>query len=97
VGFIITLDGVKIYACGDTSKTKQMERFADLDIDYAILCGDGVYNMDLNEAAECARLIGAKHNIIIHLKPDELFDRERAEKWTAPNKIIVEPGAEIDL
>ncbi|MCL1862155.1 MAG: MBL fold metallo-hydrolase [Defluviitaleaceae bacterium] len=97
VGFLITLDDVKLYACGDTSTTKQMERFVDLEIDYAILCGDGVYNMDLNEAAECARLIGAKHNIIIHLKPGELFDRERAEKWNAPNKIIVEPGEEIAL
>jgi len=97
VGFIITLDDVKIYACGDTSKTKHMERFAELEIDYAILCGDGVYNMDLDEAAECARLICAKHNIIIHLKPGELFDRERAEKWDAQNKIIVEPGEEISL
>jgi L-ascorbate metabolism protein UlaG (beta-lactamase superfamily) len=97
VGFIITLDDVKIYACGDTSKTKHMERFTELEIDYAILCGDGVYNMDLDEAAECARLIGAKYNIIIHLKPGELFDRERAEKWDAPDKIIVEPGEEISL
>ncbi|MCL1792841.1 MAG: MBL fold metallo-hydrolase [Oscillospiraceae bacterium] len=97
VGFIITLDGVKIYASGDTSKTGQMETFAKMELDYAILCGDGVYNMDLDEAAECARLIGAKHNIIIHLKPKTLFDRERAERWDAPNKIIVEPGEEIVL
>ena len=97
VGFIITLNGIKIYASGDTSKTEQMETFAEMELDYAILCGDGIYNMDLEGAAECARLIGAKHNIIIHLKPRELFDRERAEKWDAPNKIIVEPGEEIVL
>ena len=97
VGFIITLDGIKIYASGDTSKTKQMETFADMNLDYAILCGDGIYNMDLDEAAECARLIGAKHNIIVHLKPRALFDRDRAEQWDAPNKIIVETGEEIVL
>ena len=97
VGFIITLDGIKIYASGDTSTTKQMEEFADMNLDYAILCGDGIYNMDLDEAAECARLIGAKHNIIIHIKPRALFDRGRAEQWNAPNKIIIEPGDEIDL
>lgn len=97
VGYIVTLDGIKIYASGDTSKTKQMESFADMGLDYAILPGDGVYNMDLDEAAECAKLIGAKHNIIIHLKPGALFDREKAEKWDAPNKIIVEPGEEITL
>ena len=97
VGYIITVDGVKIYASGDTSRTKQMERFADLEIDYAVLCGDGIYNMDLDEAADCARLIGAKHNIIIHVKPKALFDRERAEQWNAPNKWIIEPGQEIEL
>jgi hypothetical protein len=56
-----------------------------------------LYNMDLDEAADCARLIGAKHNIIIHLKPQALFDRERAEQWDAPNKIIIEPREEINL
>jgi len=50
-------------------KEKQMETFAELELDYAILPGDGIFNMDLKHAAECARLIGAKHNIIIHLNP----------------------------
>ena len=97
MGFIITIDGVKIYAGGDTSKTTQMETFADMNLDYALLCGDGFYNMGLEEAAECARLIGAKHNIIIHVKPKALFDRELAEKWEAPNKLIIEPNEEITL
>ena len=97
VGFIITIDGVKIYASGDTSKTKQMETFAAMELDYAILCGDGVFNMGLKEAAECAKLTGAKHNIIIHLKPGALFDRKKAEKWDAPDKLIVEPDQEIAL
>jgi L-ascorbate metabolism protein UlaG (beta-lactamase superfamily) len=97
VGYIITLDGIKIYASGDTSKTKQMPEFAARGLDYAILCGDGKFNMSLKEAAECARLIGAKHNIPIHLKPGALFDREKAEEWNAPNKVIVEPGEEITL
>jgi L-ascorbate metabolism protein UlaG (beta-lactamase superfamily) len=97
VGFIITVDGVKLYACGDTSKTAQMETFAEKNLDYAVLCGDGFYNMGLEEAAECARLIKAKHNIIIHVKPGALFDREKAEQWDAPNKIIIEPNQEIEL
>ncbi|MCL1808558.1 MAG: MBL fold metallo-hydrolase [Clostridiales bacterium] len=96
VGYIITLDGVKIYASGDTSLTKQMETFAGLELDYALFPGDGIFNMGLAEAAECARLVGAKHNIIIHLKPGESV-RRKAEKWGAPNKLIVEPGDEIEL
>ena len=97
VGYIIELDGVKIYAAGDTSKTGQMETFAALQLDYAILPGDGFFNMGLKEASECASLVGAKHNIIIHLKPGALFDRKKADKWDAPNKLILEPNQEIEL
>jgi len=96
VGYIITLDGVKVYACGDTSMTGQMEAFAELKLDYALFPGDGIFNMGLEEAAECAILVGAKHNILIHLKPGESV-RKKTEKWNAPNKIIVERGQEINL
>ena len=97
VGYIISVDGIKIYAAGDTSKTKQMESFSALELDYAILPCDGIFNMDLKESAECARLIAAKHNIPIHLKPGALFDEKRAEKWTAPNRLIIKPAEEIEL
>lgn len=99
VGYLITLDDVKIYASGDTSKTQEMKTFAVLKLDYALFCGDGVYNMDLAEAAECATLVKAKHNIIIHTLPSTagLFDRAKAESWNAPNKLIIEPKQEIKL
>ena len=96
VGYIITLDSVKIYASGDTSKTEQMETFAALTLDYALFPGDGMFNMNPDEAAECARLICAKHNILIHLKPGESY-RKKTEKWQAPNKLIIEQGEEINL
>jgi L-ascorbate metabolism protein UlaG (beta-lactamase superfamily) len=96
VGFIITLDNIKIYAGGDTSKTGQMETFAALELDYALFPGDGFFNMGPKEAAECAKLVGAQHNILIHLKPGESI-RKTAEKWEAPGKLIIEPGQEIDL
>ena len=97
VGFIITADGLKLYFSCDTSKTEQMASFASRNIDYAFLCGDGFYNMSLEEAAEAAKLIGAKHNVPVHLKPGELFDRALAEKFNGPNRLIIEAGKEIDL
>jgi L-ascorbate metabolism protein UlaG (beta-lactamase superfamily) len=97
VGYIVTVDGLKLYFCGDTSTTPQMAEFAAKKLDYAFLCADGFYNMGLEEAAECAKLIGAKHNVPVHLKPGELFDREMAEQWSAPNKLIIEPGKEVGL
>ena len=97
VGFIVEVDGVKIYFSGDTSTTDDMANFSKLELDYAFLCGDGVYNMDMAEAAACARLIGAKHNVLVHTTPGVLFDAEKAAAWDAPNKLIVAAGQEIEL
>ena len=97
VGYIIIADGLQLYFCGDTSTTPQMAELAARKLDYAFLCADGHYNMGLEEAAECAKLIGAKHNVPVHLKPGELFDREMAEQFNAPNRLIIEGGREIEL
>ena len=97
VGYIITIDSVKIYASGDTSKTKQMESFAALKLDYAIFPGAGLLSMGPKEAAACSRLIGAKHNMLVHHSPFLIFDRNKADKWEAPNKMILAPGQEVPL
>ena len=97
VGYIITVDGIKIYASGDTSKTEQMKTFAGKNIDYALFSTDGKFNMGMKEASECAKIINAKHNIPVHMSPGKLFDRNRAEKFDAPNRLILEPNQEIEL
>ena len=97
VGFIITIDGLKLYFSTDTNKTAQMASFAAKKLDYAFLCCDGFYNMGLAEAAECAKLIGAKHNVPVHLKPGELFDRSLAEQFKGHNRLIIEAGEEAEL
>jgi len=99
VGFVITIDGIKIYASGDTSKIKSMETLSGTGIDYALFPGDGMANMGPDEAAECARLVGAKHNSIIHLMPwrGANFYKNAGEKWGAPNKLILLPGEEYEL
>ena len=97
VGYIITLDGISLYAAGDTSQTAAMAGFAARGLDYALLPCDGVFNMNPKEAAACAKLINAKHSIPIHMKPGALFSEKAAEKWDAPNKLVVRPGAEITL
>ena len=97
VGFMLTVDGIKIYIAADTSRTKTMESFAARKLDYVLLPIDGAYNMDATEAAACARLIGARVNIPVHMKPGALFDREIAETFDAPGRRIVIPGEEIEL
>lgn len=97
VGYILTVDGITVYGAGDTSTTEQMKELASRKLDYALLCGDGHYNMSVAEASKCAELIGAAHNIPIHLKPGALFDRAAAETFTGHNRLIVEAGEEIEL
>lgn len=101
VGYILTLsDGISVYVSGDTSKTKQMPSLAKKQIDYAFFCCDGIYNMDTDEAAECAALVGAKHNIPYHViaaSGSAVFDRTRAEQFDAPNRMILDADEEIEL
>ncbi|HHV32971.1 MBL fold metallo-hydrolase [Caproiciproducens sp. LBM24188] len=98
VGFLITADQRTIYAAGDTSKTSYMsEKLANIAIDYALLPTDGVYNMNVHEASECAKVIGAKHNIPIHMVVGDLFDEKIADAFQANGKIVLKPGMKIRL
>ena len=97
VGYLIGVDHKLIYAAGDTSTTDFMEKLAAEQIDYALLPIDGVYNMDEKEASACAKLIGARHTIPVHMKPGELFDRKKAEAFEADGRLILEPGQAIEL
>lgn len=98
VGWLITLsDGITIYASGDTSTTDQMAELAERNIDYAFFCCDGKYNMDMDEAIACAKLVNAKHSIPYHMAPGKLFDQKRAEKFDVPNRLIIPAGKEITL
>ena len=97
VGYLIEADGKLMYFAGDTSKTEQMQQLAQRHIDYAFLPADGIYNMDVPEAVECAEIIGAKHTVPIHISPGKLFDLERAKRFTTSSAMIVEPGNEIEI
>ncbi len=98
VGWLITLpDGVSVYATGDTSTTDQMAELGSRDIHYAFIVCDGKYNMDMDEAMACARLINARHSIPYHMAPGKLFDQARAELFDVPGRLIVPAGEEIIL
>ncbi len=101
VGFILAFsDGAKVYLSGDTSTTPQMKELAARNLDYAFFCCDGVYNMDVPEAIECAKTVGAKHNIPYHMIPADkvnCFDQKVAESFDVPGRIILRPGEELKI
>lgn len=53
--------------------------------------------MGLGEAAECAGLVEAKHNIPYHVTAKEgvVFDRELVVQFEASNRLIVEAGEKL--
>ena len=97
VGYILTIDGKTVYLSGDTSTTDAMPGFKDRNLDYAFLCMDGKYNMEPEEATECAKMIGAKHTVPYHMAPGKLFDAEIAKKLKVDSLLIVPAGSKIEL
>ncbi len=101
VGYILTFtDGVSVYISGDTSLTTEMTELSSKEIDYAFFCCDGVYNMDVNEATECAKLVNAKHSIPYHMVPSDSgkgFDENVAAQFDGPGKTILQPGDILEL
>ena len=97
VGYMLEFDGIKLYHAGDTSKIKEMEDFPSKNITYALLPMDGVYNMGPEEASEVAKIIKAKYYIPIHTGADGVYNEENIGKFKADNKIVLKPGAKLEL
>jgi len=100
VGYILTFsNGVTLYLSGDTSTTPQMTELSERNLDYAFFCCDGVYNMNVDEAIECAKTVNAKHSIPYHMIPanEGGFDQSVAESFDVEGRIIIRPGEELVL
>ena len=102
VGYILTFNNeVSLYVSGDTSKTDQMGSLGSRNLDYAFFCCDGVFNMGPEEAADCAKLVGAKVSIPYHSGSASVtvFNEDNAEKFVSdvPGGIILTPGSELTL
>lgn len=97
VGFIVDVDGVRIYVAGDTSYMPFMDRLESQNIDYALLPIDGVFNMGPEEATNVANIIKPKHLIPYHMKPGMLFDIKQDMKVSYEKTMLVRPGDEIPL
>ena len=63
LGFIVTIDGTRIYHAGDTDLIPEMD---DLTVDVALLPVSGTYVMTADEAVEAAKKIMPKVAIPMH-------------------------------
>lgn len=65
-GFIVEVDGHKVYFAGATKKCDGMSKLHDMAIDIAILPIGGGQVMDVDEAGEAAEMINAREIIPMH-------------------------------
>jgi L-ascorbate metabolism protein UlaG (beta-lactamase superfamily) len=63
LGFIVTLEGERLYFAGDTDRIPEM---TDIDCDVALLPVGGTYTMDIEEAAQATADIGPKVVVPMH-------------------------------
>ena len=63
LGFIVTVEGVRIYHAGDTDVIPEMDSF---DVDIALLPVSGTYVMTAEEAVRAAKMIKPKLVIPMH-------------------------------
>lgn len=64
VGFVLEIEGKKIYHAGDTDRIPEMAELGEIDL--ALLPIGGTYTMDATEAAEAVKMIKPKKVIPMH-------------------------------
>ncbi len=88
IGYVVNIDGIRIYHAGDTDKIPEMK---EIDVDVALLPIGGTYTMDVKEAIEAAKDINAKVFVPMHygeigLKADPLEFERNVE-----NAVVLKP------
>lgn len=87
-GFIVTLDGQRIYHAGDTDHIPEMANLGEIDI--ALLPVGGTYVMTAEEAVEAAATINAKVSVPMHIgRTPETLEFAAEFKDNAPVEVTV--------
>lgn len=91
VGYIIGIEGKRIYFSGDTDYIPEMKQLTDIDI--AIVPIGGIFTMDMEEAVEAVLEIRPKHVIPVHhLKNDPREFKAMLEKRMDIDVRLLETG-----
>ena len=96
-GYVLDIDGYKLYHSGDTSNIEEMKQLESMKINYALICMDGYYNMGPKEAMLVAEVIKAKYVMPIHSSPKDSYSQKNVDAFMLDNKVVVEPGHSIFL
>ena len=95
VGFVIGIGEKKLYHCGDTSKLDEMAELTEKNLDIAMLCIDGQYNMGPAEAMEAAGVIKAKTVIPMHTGFSDTERQNNVDAFNPAGKLVLKEGDSI--
>lgn len=99
-GFVINIDGKKIYHAGDTGLTMDMKLLEVENIDIAILPIGGNFTMDIDDAARAVKFIKPKKVIPIHYDTFPIIEaspQEFKDKVKDSEVIILKSNEEYSL
>lgn len=90
-GFLIEINGKKIYHAGDTGLTYDMKLIEDENVDVAFLPIGGNYTMDIDDAVKAADFIKPKKVVPIHYDTFEIIkaDPEEYRKKVRDSEVII--------
>lgn len=100
-GFLIEIDGKKLYHAGDTGLTKDMELLRDEKIEVAMIPIGGNFTMDVVDGAKAADMVRPNHVIPMHYNTFDLIKAD-PEAFAAMvgdivDVVILNPGEEREF
>ena len=97
VGFIIELDGKRIYYAGDTDITEEMTSLTDIDL--ALLPVGGTYTMTAAEAAAATVKFKPRKALPYHWGDivGQKNDAEKFKREAAGEVVVLQPGETMEV
>ncbi len=95
VGFVVTVDGMRIYHAGDTDAIPEMSDLGEIDV--ALLPVGGTYTMNAEEAARAAEVIQPAIAIPMHNRDTDLDAFARAMDGSGIEVVTLPPDGEVEV
>ncbi len=102
-GFMITLEGKKLYIAGDTHLFDEMTELGQQALDWAVVPIGGFYTMDPDQALQAVKLLAPRNVIPYHYNTWDKIKQSphawavRVEKETTTEANVLRPGERFNI
>jgi L-ascorbate metabolism protein UlaG (beta-lactamase superfamily) len=93
VGYVVEIDGLRLYHAGDTDLIEEMSQLGPIDV--AMLPVGGTFTMVAEEAASAARLIAPRIALPMHSRDTDPADFARLLEGSGIEVTVLEPGVPL--